>query len=230
VSIMFQVSFFIGFALGYLGLAVAKGDLPSPKALVKSFESKSEDEGQYINYKSDGTVEQHDTKAGDLYDGCIPSRGTNNNWSNPDRAWTDADREHVSKIIHDTEYASKDLASEQISGELQLVDEKDLVKSDGDDSDDSDDKDLFPVEVSAATFVKGVAGGKNIQSFVFDPFTKKFCWNFTLEEVDIADYLGKKNFDSIMEESNYNANGWIQSRYYYSQKTDTYVRVEAGRW
>lgn len=142
------------------------------------------------------------------------------------------DRKYVAKqcseqIYSDLEQAARENGLEQDT--IQLVSEHDIVEGEGTVAEELRSNAI--VSISAVEFVKAAAAGKSIQSLVFDPYDKDFHWNFTNTAIDISDawhLIGKNNCDEILDESNFNANGWVQPRYFYDSASDIYTKVETG--
>lgn len=95
-----------------------------------------------------------------------------------------------------------------------------------------DNNSVLEIEsIKPKEFVQAVASGALMRSFVFNPQTKEFYWNFTEEGVDdkdAIDWFGQSIINEIIEESKFNANGWIQPRFLYNKTEDVYIKIETG--
>lgn len=155
----------------------------------------------------------------------------NNGGEDSDINRPNADRKLVSKLVQGEEYDSKDEILPTVDGDdVHLVTESELMENN--DSDDEKKIQEPNIEnVGAIVFCKAIAAGESLQSFIFNPIIKQLYWNFTFEQVDeneAVELFGRSLVDEILEESNYNSNGWIQPRYLYNRDTKVYMKIETG--
>ena len=158
---------------------------------------------------------------------------------------SETDREHVAKKYDncfDKAYESMEeaRADNPTANGIQLVANPELAYDllsmvDGEAAGDgviSEELRCQQIEkINAVDFTKAIAAGSAMQSLIFDPIEKKLYWNFTyaeIEENDIYYLIGKDNWEAILDESGFNANGWIQPLYLYDTHDDVYVKVETG--
>jgi hypothetical protein len=158
---------------------------------------------------------------------------------------SETDREHVAKRheqCFDKTYQSMEeaRADNPTANGIQLVANPELAYDllsmvDGEAAGDgviSEELRCQQIEkINAIDFTKAIAAGSAMQSLIFDPIEKKLYWNFTyaeIEENDIYYLIGKDNWEAILDESGFNANGWIQPLYLYDTRDDVYVKVETG--
>lgn len=157
---------------------------------------------------------------------------------------SEIDREHVAEKYEqcfDKVYQSMEeaRADNPTSNGVQLVANPELaydllsmVDEDAGDGVISEELRCQQIEkINAVDFTKAIAAGSAMQSLVFDPIEKKLYWNFTyaeIEENDIYYLIGKDNWEAILDESGFNANGWIQPLYLYDTCDDVFIKVETG--
>ena len=232
--------FSFGMFLGYFGMWITKrvvdSKTDSPTGVIKKFFNTKIDESEEfteafkvedLNNDYITLVSEYDGKD-TVEEGSFKSEGSDRKSTN--HSGSNADREHVSKLLQNTEYESVSEADATVEGKLCLV-SNDSEYSLADVESSEDDTDEYVVQISAVVFVKAVTQGLMMKSFVFNPFNKKFYWNFTnseLTEEEADNLFGKHNVEEIIDESNYNANGWIQPRYYQDLRDNVFIKVETG--
>ena len=134
-------------------------------------------------------------------------------------------REYISNIIS-KEYSSKSEADDDVEGELVLVDEDELIKSP-----EGKKKSLELKIIHLIDYAKAMGEGKSTIPLIFDTVYKTFHWDMTnqlIKDDELYKILTKEVVNDILVESSYNANGWIQPRYFYDVMNDLYIRIEAG--
>ena len=86
--------------------------------------------------------------------------------------------------------------------------------------------------ISAVEFVKGVTSDAAcIRSLIFDVMTGKLYWNFTNEQLrddEVELYVGFDLLLDIVNESLSNNKKWIEPKYLYDIRDNTYTKIEAG--
>lgn len=90
-----------------------------------------------------------------------------------------------------------------------------------------------PIKViSAVDFVKGVTSDTSrIRSLIFDVMTGKLYWNFTDEPLsndEVELYVGFDLLLDIVNESLSNNKKWVEPKYLYDSRDNTYTKIEAG--
>lgn len=92
---------------------------------------------------------------------------------------------------------------------------------------DSDDLSV----IDAVEFVKAIASGANMRSFIFNPVDQKLYWNFTdepLSEYEINSLVTSGVVDDILNESNGNLDHSITPKYLYNKIENVYTKIETG--
>lgn len=123
------------------------------------------------------------------------------------------------------EYYSYEEVEADVDGAVCLVDEKDLSPEG-----EAEENEPHVISISTSEFVKAVANGEQIWSFLFNPAYGTFVWDLTYEPVD-TEYMkrtiGKDSFNDFFEESKTNAGGWVQPRYYKDTQHDIFIKIES---
>lgn len=203
----------------------------------------------YSGWKTDVTKEDsnEDSAGSRDCDDCSNSGGRSEGCSGECtcESGSETHREHMAEKYEqcfDKAYESMEeaRADNPTSNGVQLVANPDLAYNllgmvDGEDAGDgviSEELRCQQIEkINAVDFTKAIAAGSAMQSLVFDPIEKKLYWNFTyaeIEENDIYYLIGKDNWEAILDESGFNANGWIQPLYLYDTCDDVFIKVETG--
>ena len=210
--------FGIGMILGYFGFDYIKKKylLVSPSKEHKKLHEEVETNTGYIEYDDKGEFD-----GGTSYPKHKDIRRKRS-----DNTWATTYREYVSDLLQGIEYVSKEAASNDVEGDLLLVNE---------DSDTIDIKkkvnaDEHIISINAVEFVKAIANSREMLGFTFNPFDKEFrTYSSDIIAKDLmVDIVGKNNIQEILNESKINANGWIQTRYYYDSLNDIYLKIETA--
>jgi hypothetical protein len=203
----------------------------------------------YSGWKTDVTKEDsnEDSAGNGNCDDCSNSGGRSESGSGECSCeyGSETDREHVAKRheqCFDKTYNSMEeaRADNPTANGIQLVANPELAYDllsmvDGETAGDGtvlEELRCQQIEkINAVDFTKAIAAGSAMQSLIFDPIEKKLYWNFTyseIEENDIYYLIGKDNWEGILDESGFNANGWIQPLYLHDTHDDVYIKVETG--
>ena len=172
-----------------------------------------------------------------------------------DRSWTEADRKRVSEFLQDStivEPTELDVSTSvpsmeadnlnnaiqtmnESSDTLELSNVRCFEHNSDDKNDEAKDSDIDETNnieyTSVIEFVKAAASGKQIYSFIFDPISNKFYWNFSYDQltaVELENYIGKDVLNDIKLESETRVNSSISPKYLYDSKHDVYVKIESG--
>jgi hypothetical protein len=145
---------------------------------------------------------------------------SNNSGSVSDNDWAEDSKQSILRCIQNEEYQSISEANENVDGPINLVNENDLT---------DEKKENALVSISSFEFMKAYENGKEIRSLIFNPIYKTYAWDITQEVIrkeDLLNILNTTVINDIANESQYNAYGWIQTRYYYDSTNDVYVTVK----
>lgn len=171
--------------------------------------------------------------------------------------WSELDRKRISQFLQNDEYTESDKSDDDIWSEdtaveagnvttivddgLNVVGQVDIEKPTStfidindpivdliDHPEIADESEDYIIEITSIEFVKAVASGKEMVSFIYDCLNKCLCWNFIgkpINEDEIAKYLGFVRWKEIIDSANL-IGSVLSPIFLYNRESDVYIKIE----